>query len=87
MYFEAQNLSRRFFLPCQQRCSVKSSDPDRTKIYYGNATTGRKCAFGAKISESSLQLFKYRSGPERVIIRNYLKNFIYFMTYEHETVL
>ena len=48
MYFEAQILTRRlFFLPCRQRCSVKSSDPDRTKIYYGNATTGRKCAFGA----------------------------------------
>ena len=44
----AQTLSRSlFFLPCRQRCSVKSSDPDRTKIYYGNATTGRKCAFGA----------------------------------------
>ena len=49
MYSEAQNLSRRvFFLPCRQRCSVKSSDPDRTEIYYGNATIGRKCAFGAK---------------------------------------
>ena len=56
MYFEAQILSRRaFFLPCRQRCSEKSrerereQDPDRTKLYYGNATTGtgRKCAFGA----------------------------------------